>query len=264
MNWRAFVRKQARRLRVVALPAALGACLSVFAITQLPSANTLWTQQLSLSASVSTGTWECKPYTLTANVTTTAGNTTYTYMLTGGGFVPQGDDCKYAVSTLALDNVCFSPLLSTLGGAVLAETHPPATTNPASSWTYNPANSATKRVKWDATNVGAGPFNLQFSITLAGLVSPVNGQFTLHAGRDYNTGSIAVPDPASCHVPAARIANAAPPASVTPTAGADDSTPTANADAPTPTPQPPTPTPTPKARQAGPTPTPVGIAVYPR
>ena len=274
MILRTFARKQLRRLRAVALPAALAAGLWLFAITQLPSANTLWSQQVTLSSSVSTGTWECQPYTLAVTSAATAANTTtFTYRLTGGGFVAQGENCKYAVASLALNNVCFNPLLnSTLGGDVLAETHPATTTNPASSWAYNPSNTAPKRVKWDASNVGTGPFTLQFSVTLAGTVPTVAGQFTLQAGTAATTGAIPVPDPASCHAPAARIASSAPSASPpigsdpTPGDTLDSTTPAATDATPasTPTPITPTPTPTPKPRNPNPTPTPVGISVLPQ
>ena len=61
---RAFASKQLRRvrqLRPMALPATLALVLSVFALVQLPSANTLWLKALKASADVGASFLRCSP-----------------------------------------------------------------------------------------------------------------------------------------------------------------------------------------------------------
>ncbi len=264
MNLRPFARKQLwrlRRLRSAAMPAALALVLSLFALVQLPSANTLWSQDVSFNASVSTGTFACQPYTITlASTSHEGGNTTFTYTFSGGGRVAEGDNCAHDISYVALNNVCFNPKLAPAGD-VLTETHPASTTNPPSHWEYTPANKpGEKRVKWDGIGVGTGPFSNTFSITLPGNVPTVPGEFDVHAGNVHTFGDVAIPDPASCHVPENKATlggtNTFAPLATT-SDGTAVATPTATGSTPTPVQPSATPSPTPSPT-ATPTPRPVG------
>ena len=199
---RNFWKKQVRRAGAVALPAGLGLALATLALARMQSANTLWHQELTVTGGVTTGSFGCQPYVVTLTSATVAGaNTTYTYTFTGGGI--SGPDCKNDISYVALP-VCFNPMLAP-AGVVLSETHPAPTTNPTGYWTYNPDNGGTeKRVKWDGTGVGRGPFNATFSFTLAGTGIPMEAaQFQVHAGPKATTGAVQVPKPASCTAQAA-------------------------------------------------------------
>ena len=158
---RNFWRKQVRRAGALALPAGLGLALAFFALARMQSANTLWEQQLTISGGVSTGQFACQPYTVALTAAVPSGaNTVYTYAFTGGAISDPA--CKYDVSYVALA-VCFNPEMNPPSGPVIAETHPTATTNPLSHWTYNPSNKPdATRVKWDGTGVGHGPFAATF------------------------------------------------------------------------------------------------------
>ena len=244
-----------RRARTVALPLALGLALSVFALVRMQSANTLWSQEVQLSGSVGTGTFGCQPYTVALKSATVGTDTTYTYTFSGGGLA--GPECKNDISYVALP-VCFDAALVSAGD-VLSETHPAATTNPASHWAYSPQGKNSpygSRVKWDATEVGHGPFNaLEFSFTLAGTAIPtesVTAQYHAGGGNQPDAaGTVLVPHPTSCDASKVKTAPVAPLGSSS--IATTDSAPPSDAAAPpqvqTPTPAPtstPTATPTPK------------------
>jgi hypothetical protein len=209
----AFASKQirrVRRLRPVALPAALALVLSVFALVQLPSANTLWLQEGGFTGTVSTGTWEtCKPLGISyVAATQSGGNTTYVYNFTGGG--QPSKDCKN-LSYVALP-VCFNPeMVSKHGDGLVVATVQPG------GWRYDPQNGGSlgNRVKWSAAgSVGSGPFAATFSFTLAGTNIPLESvQSQTHAGSGsdpVDSGSVQVPHPASCDAKTLKVDAAVP------------------------------------------------------
>jgi len=214
------IRREAGRARALAIPAVLLAVLSVFALVHLPSANTAWTQQVSLGASVGTGSFSCSPYAVAyAGAHESGGNTTYSYTLTGGGANPI--TCK-SVASVALP-VCFNPALVGGGGLVISESHPLTPTG----WGYTPDTAATpKLARWSvtATDVGAGPFtalNGTFTFTLAGTGIPLDATaiaqvLTSGATTPAAAGTVSVPKPAICSPRAATLRTSALPKSGSP------------------------------------------------
>lgn len=268
---RRFAKKRAQRAAALALPALLGLALASLALTRISSANTLWSQELTVRADFNTGTFGCQPYQIALTSTAlSGGNTTFTYTFTGGGIAGAG--CKYGISYIAL-SVCFDPDLQPKG-LVLSETHPaPTSSSPPGKWTYDPDDSkASKRVKWNANDgVGHGPFNATFSITVAGAVSSTQRTFEVHAGNGQDvvaSGTVAVPGIGTCTAasitqsststqPGTGTTAPAPQGALIPLLIPATPTPTATR-TPTPTATPtatrtPTPTPTPKspARPSG-------------
>ncbi len=159
---RGFGRKQVRGARAVALPGLLALAMMTFGFTQLPSANTLWYETLTLTANVGAGQWAtCTALKVTGSAPVVAnGQTTYGYTLTGGGAL-----CKN-VSYVAIP-VCFSPGLAP-SGLVINETHPGLGN---SVWTYAPQDGRGpfgKRVKWGSVSAGSGPFSGTFTFTVPG------------------------------------------------------------------------------------------------
>lgn len=210
-----FLRRSGRRATQLVAPVMLLLGLSGFALAQMPYANTLWSQELTLSASLDIATptatatntplptatptntpvTTCEPVvTLVSHVYTSGTNsTTYTYTVARGG--TPGSQCQ-TVSYFAL-NVCFNPGLS--AGVVTAETHP-------EDYFYDPSNGSNpKRIKWGGSNDNTdpnnlvSPFNITFTVTVAGNVAPVNTTWELHAGANSTrSGPIQGPGPSSC------------------------------------------------------------------
>ncbi len=165
-------RKFGRAVRAGALPVSLAAALSLFGLIRLQPANTLWYQELTLTANVETGEFECEPLALEFVSLThpQTGKSTLTYALSGGG--TQGFDCPPKdISHLAIPvGTCFNPEVKA-DGPLIAETHPGN-----GAWKYdakNSKNSDPSLVKWDSQTEhapfgGKGPFDpavMRFSIT---------------------------------------------------------------------------------------------------
>ena len=92
-----FVRKNGQRVRLAAVPIALGVALTCVAIVRLPPATTGWTESLTLDSAVGTGQFSCEQLKLTFNGSTPvdSNRTKYSYTLTGGG--PNPITCKEIV-----------------------------------------------------------------------------------------------------------------------------------------------------------------------
>ncbi len=195
---RAFGRRQVRRARAVALPALLAVSMMGLAVARLPAATTLWYETLTMTASVDTGEFECRPLSVTGGVAVEeGGKTTYSYTLSGGGA-----RCK-DISYVALP-VCFDPELAP-AGLVFATSQP-------LTFSYDPQSGGPfgKRVKWQAgAGAGSGWFNAVFSFTISGAGLPtVTVQAQTHpdvaasgsqgGSTPTDSGAVQVPWPASC------------------------------------------------------------------
>jgi|GEM_PF-6364666 len=169
---RRLLRRTLAAARAGALPVTLAAAMATFGLVRLQPANTLWYQELTLTAGVETGEFACEPLKLTfAGLTHPAeGQTTLTYALSGGGTI--GYDCPPKdISNLQIPvGTCFNPQVKP-EGPVIAESHP-GTGNTA--WKYDAKNSSNpKLIKWDAQTEdpplgGRGPFDpdvMRFSVT---------------------------------------------------------------------------------------------------
>ena len=208
---RRFARKQVRRVRALAAPLALAVALVMVALTRLPSANTLWYEELSLTAAVSTGSFGCQPLAVTgSSPVESGGKTTFGYTLTGGGAVP---GCKN-LSYLAIP-VCFNP---DLGGGVVVSADPGARATPMA---YDPKDKDGERlVKWSAVgSPGSGPFHLVFSITVQGTGLRLETVETrVHAGSGH-----AWQDGGPVQVPACPSNGSSPSGSSSPRGGSSSS-----------------------------------------
>ncbi|MGE3844840.1 MAG: hypothetical protein AB7I50_25025, partial [Vicinamibacterales bacterium] len=211
-----FIRRNGRRAGQLVAPVMLLLGLSGFALAQMPYANTLWSQELTLTADLDiaeytptpTNTPEpsptatntpvntsCEPVVTLVSSTYNGGtnSTTYQYNVARGG--TPGSQCQ-TVSYFAI-NVCFNPTLG--AGFVTAETHP-------GDYVYDPANGGSpKRIKWNASNDNVAPnnlispFNVTFTVTVAGNVAPVNTNWELHAGANSTrSGGVQGPGPNDC------------------------------------------------------------------
>lgn len=255
-------RRTVRVASTAALPISLASALAVFGVLRLEPANTLWSQELTLSSSVGTGEFSCDPVTLQfAGLShPSEDQTTLTYRLSGGG--TNGPGCQTKdISNLSI-GVCFAPEIGD-GKPVLAETHPGASD---SAWKYSPKNSSNpKLVKWDSKTEsapfgGKGPFDpdeMEFSFTVDArltLGDLVDGTAKFKAGpSETDAGVVKVP---ACPLPvveAAKVASqAAPEASAEPSETPTPAPAKAKATAtPSPTPTS-TPTATPTATLVGP------------
>lgn len=138
-------RKTSLRARAAAAPVALSVALATFALVRLPSANTLWYEELSITSNVSTLESFCDPPELTfVEAVTLDGKTTFTYALSGDGD-GLGPGClPHDISNIYIE-VCFNPELvdEDDGGRVLSTDEP-------ANWEYSPKNAGSpKQVKWD-------------------------------------------------------------------------------------------------------------------
>lgn len=192
------LRRNVRLASRLAAPVMLTLGLTMFGLSQIGPASTLWSETLTIGGSATTGAFACKPLQVTGGTVTTSGSgpsatTTYTYTLNGGGDKNGSPECANKdLSYFALP-VCFKP-----DDTVTAHTQP-------ANWTYAPKNTTGQyQVKWDAGNqVGAGPFtNVTFSFTVAGTSIPTEQvQALIHAGDGQATidaGIVTVPRPESC------------------------------------------------------------------
>lgn len=150
-----------RAAGVAALPISLASALAVFGVLRLEPANTLWSQELTLSSNVGTGKFGCDPITLKYDGLThpSENETRLVYRLSGGG--TNGPGCQTKdISNFSIQ-VCFNPEMGD-GKPVIGETHPGTG---SSAWTYSPKNASTpKLVKWDSKTTaaplgGKGPFD---------------------------------------------------------------------------------------------------------
>jgi hypothetical protein len=234
--------KTAVHTKRLVMPAALAASLMVLALVRLPSANTAWTEQLTVNSNVGTGEFKCDPVKLEfVEAAKVGSDTKFVYALSGGGGT--GPKCQdTAIASVSIP-VCFDPAMKP-GGDVVAESHPG---NVAASWK---AGTSPKQVTWNAVTTtaplgGKGPFDpaqMRFSFTLTGTValSPLPVHAALKAGPDEaDAGAVRVP---ACPLPSAAAQKAS-----------SDPAPPADAPAAPPTS---TPSPTPKPATA-----PVGPAV---
>lgn len=199
-------RRALRTARAGALPVLLAGTLSLFGLVRLEPANTLWSQELTLTTNVETGEFACEPVKLAFDAATglthpNATTTKLTYTLSGGG--TNGPGCLAKdISHLSID-VCFNPEIEE-DNPILAETHPGTGTT---AWKYDPKNSSTpKLVKWDSKTSaaplgGKGPFDplqMVFSITVNDyltLADLVDGMSRFKAGPTIaETGLVKVPD----------------------------------------------------------------------
>ena len=230
-------RRNVTRAKRLAMPTALGAALLILALVRLPSANTAWTEQLTVNSNVGTGDFKCDPLKLEfVEATKVGSDTKFVYALSGGGGTgPKCNDKDVAAISIP---VCFNPAIKP-GGDVVAESHPG---NAAASWK---AGSAAKAVTWDAVTSeaplgGKGPFDatkMRFSFTLSGTVAlaPVAVHATIKTGADEVDGG-AVRAPA-CPLPSTAAQKAeAPTDAVAPAAA--PSAPASSTPTPTATPAP--------------------------
>lgn len=157
----------AKRARLAAAPVALAVALSTFALVRLPSANTLWYEELTITADVTTLESFCEPPDLTfVESVTTGGQTTLVYALSGDGDGVGPGCLPKDISNIFIE-VCFNPELTSEDdkGRVEGTTEPPG-------WEYSPkASGDPKRVKWDWESAGPnkGPWDPEldlFSFTL--------------------------------------------------------------------------------------------------
>jgi hypothetical protein len=268
-------RRTATRLRQAAVPVALALSLATFAVVRLPSANTLWYEELTITSSVSTGTFDCEPPKLEF-VSLSPDGRTLTYALSGDA-EGSGPNCLAKdISNISIP-MCFNPELKP-NGRVEDTDEPPG-------WTYAPRKKDLL-AKWD-WNGGAnkGPWDPQtstFSITLDVAISAgslVDATARYKAGQDEeDLGTVKVP---SCPLPDVPKALAPQQLAAPLAAPAEDDATEEVADEPEVEPAPvATPEPVPSRTTAGPvrsgaaqnpsqprpskTPTPVGIAIWPQ
>jgi hypothetical protein len=266
-------RRTAMRLRQAAVPVALALALATFAVVRLPSANTLWYEELTITSAVSTGTF-CEPPKLEF-VSLSPDGRTLTYALSGDA-EGSGPNClDKDISNISIP-MCFNPEL-TPKGRVEDANEPPG-------WTYAPMKPG-MLAKWDWLGGGnKGPWDAEtstFSITLDVAISADDlADATAHykAGQDEeDLGTVKVP---SCPLPDVPKA-LAPQQSAAPLAvplendaaeTIDEEPPVEPAPVPTPEPMPSRTTvgpvrsgaaQNPAQPRASKTPTPVGIAIWP-
>lgn len=166
----ALSKRGVRAAGVAVLPLTLASALAMFGILRLQPANTLWSQELTLSSNVGTGEFGCDPITLqfTGLTHPAEGQTRLTYRLSGGG--TNGPGCQTKdISNLSVA-VCFDPEIDD-GNPISGEGHPGIGTQ---AWKYAPKGSSSpKLVKWDSKTTsaplgGKGPFDpdqMEFSLT---------------------------------------------------------------------------------------------------
>lgn len=268
-------RRAATRLRHAAVPLALALSLATFAVVRLPSANTLWYEELSITSSVSTGMFDCEPPKLEF-VSLSPDGRTLMYALSGDA-EGSGPNClRHDISNISIP-MCFNPELKPNGR--VEDTDEPV------QWTYSPKKPELL-AKWDWNGgPNKGPWDPQtstFSITLDVAISAddlVDATARYKAGQDKeDLGTVKVP---SCPLP--EVAKALAPQQfaaplVAPVEDAASETVDEEPEAePTPVP---TPEPVPSRTSAGPvrsgaaqnpsqprptqTPTPVAIAIWPQ
>jgi hypothetical protein len=267
-------RRTAMRLRQAAAPLALALSLATFAVVRLPSANTLWYEELTITSNVSTGTFDCEPPKLDF-VSLSPDGRTLAYALSGDA-EGSGPNClRHDISTISVP-MCFSPELKPKG-RVEDTDEPP-------QWTYSP-KKADLLAKWD-WNGGAnkGPWDPQastFSITLDVAISAssmVDATARYKAWQyEVDLGTVKVP---SCPLPDVPKALAPQQFAAPLAAPAEDDASEPIDEEPEVQATPlPTPAPVPSRTTAGPvrsgaaqnpsqprpskTPTPVGIAIWP-
>lgn len=186
VGWAAVVSRGGRQL---VAPFILAFGLMAFAVSQVPFAATLWTSevQLDVNYEVATNTptptptptvptgAPCEGFITFVSATTSGGNTTYNYRFDRTAGPTSGPNRCNNMSFIAMQ-VCFNPLLQSTGLVV-------STTQPA-GWTYDPASSSPRRVKWNAGSGFGSPLtNLQFSFTIPGTGhAMVAAPYQVHAG----------------------------------------------------------------------------------
>ena len=202
-------RRSLRTARAGALPVLLAGALSLFGLVRMQPANTLWSQELTLTSSIETGEFSCEPITFAfiGLEHPADGTTKLTYALSGGG--TNGPGCQDKdISNLSI-GVCFDTKLDP-DGPVVSETHPGAGNT---AWKYDGKNSGTPRlIKWDSKTEsaplgGRGPFDpdeMRFSYTINAtlqLADLVDGAAKFKAGpTETAAGTVKVP---ACPLPVA-------------------------------------------------------------